>query len=92
MTVQKIIEIMQLGDKKGSALKELAAYYNCDDYDLSPISDDMADRFLSRKRCDCYEPNNWFLPQCGTCLGTKEREPCTCEGDRNKCNFYGKEK
>jgi len=92
MTVQKIIEIMQLGDKKGSALKELAAYYGCDDYDLSPISDDMADRFLSRQRCDCYEPNNWFLPCCGTCLGTKEKEPCTCEGDRNKCNFYGKEK
>lgn len=23
-----------------------------------------------------------------TCWGTKEREECTCDGDKRKCNFY----
>lgn len=23
-----------------------------------------------------------------TCWGTKEREECTCNGDKRKCNFY----
>ena len=92
MTIAKILKIAAMGDKKGSALKELAAYYGCKDYDLSPISDEMADRWVSRQRCDYYEPNNWFVPCCGTCLGTREKEPCTCEGDRTRCDFYGKEK
>jgi hypothetical protein len=38
-----------MGNKKGSALKELADYYGCEKYDLSPISDDMADAWLIRK-------------------------------------------
>ena len=25
------------------------------------------------------------------CYGTKEREECTCGGNKNKCNFYSKE-
>ena len=24
----------------------------------------------------------------GRCMGTKERELCSCGGDKNKCNFY----
>ena len=24
----------------------------------------------------------------GICYGTKERDGCTCTGDRSKCNFY----
>lgn len=24
----------------------------------------------------------------GACWGTKEREKCSCDGDRNKCDFY----
>ncbi len=91
MTVAKILEVMKLGDCKGSALKKLAKYYGCEDYDLSPISDEMADKWLSRQRCDCYESDNWFLSGYGTCLGTKEKEPCSCKGDRNKCDFYGKD-
>ena len=92
MTIEKILKIAAMGDKKGSALKELAKYYGCKDYDLSPISDDMADRWVARQRCDYYEPTNWFIPYCGTCLGTREKEPCACEGDRTRCDFYGKEK
>lgn len=91
MTIEKMLEIMSRGDSKGSALKELALYYDCINYDLSPISDEMADNWLARQKCDCYEEGNWFIPCCGTCLGTKENEPCTCEGDRTKCNFYGKD-
>lgn len=49
MTIEKVLQIMAMGDKKGSALKELAEYYGCEDYDLSPISDDMADTWIWRK-------------------------------------------
>ena len=91
MTVDKILEVLKAGSKNGSALRELAEYYGCDDYDLSSISDGMATAWLSRQRCDCYEEGNWMLGNdYGTCLGTKEKEPCTCKGDRNKCDFYGK--
>lgn len=24
----------------------------------------------------------------GSCWGTKEREPCSCGGDKSKCDFY----
>lgn len=52
MTIEKIIEIMSLGDNKGSALKELALYYGCEDFDLSPISDDMVEAWQRRKEYD----------------------------------------
>ena len=55
MTIDKILEIQAMGDKKGSALRELAEYYGCENYDLSPISDDMADAFLERKERETYE-------------------------------------
>lgn len=92
MTINKMLEVLKMGSKNGSALRELAKYYGCDDYDLSPISDEMTDKWISKQKCDCYEQGNWFLGNSyGTCMGTKDREPCTCKGDRNKCNFYGKE-
>lgn len=49
MTIHKMLEILRMGDSNGSALKELAGYYGCDDYDLSPISDTMADRWIERR-------------------------------------------
>ena len=55
MTVDKMLKIQAMGDKKGSALRELAEYYGCENYDLSPISDDMADAFLERKERETYE-------------------------------------
>ena len=35
--------------------------------------------------CDCYHPND-----CGEnrCWGTKEREICSCGGNKKHCNFY----
>ena len=60
MTIDKILEILKMGSKNGSALKELAEHYGCENYDLSPISNEMADAWISRQRCDCYEPTNWF--------------------------------
>lgn len=50
MTVPKMLHILSMGNRKGSALKELADYYGCENYDLSPISDDMADAWLIRKK------------------------------------------
>lgn len=49
MTIHKMLEILAMGTPNGSALKELAEYYGCEDYDLSPISDTMADRWIERK-------------------------------------------
>lgn len=54
MTINKMLEVQDMGDKKGSALKELAEYYGCEDYDLSPISDAMADAWLERKDGEKY--------------------------------------
>lgn len=49
MTVGMILKVLALGDIRGSALKELAAYYGCENYDLSPISDDMANLWIERR-------------------------------------------
>ena len=43
--------------------------------------------------CSCYEEGNSFLgSDYGTCNGTKEREPCTCKGNKENCNFYKEKK
>lgn len=52
MTIGKMMEVLKTGDTKGSALKELAKFYHCDDYDLSPINDAMADSWLRRRNAD----------------------------------------
>ena len=54
-------------------------------------------------KCDCYyecikaEPRysqytgeyvNSVDVKCGVCYGTKERDECSCGGDRTKCDFY----
>ena len=90
MTVNKIMQIQKMGDHKGSALKELALFYGCEDFDLSSISNDMADKWIRTKQCQCFEPGSWVKGY-DTCMGTKEREPCSCKGDRTKCDFYKKE-
>jgi len=38
--------------------------------------------------CNCYQEGHWYIPECGTCLGTKEKEPCRCGGNKNRCDFY----
>lgn len=50
MTVDMIMKVLAEGDTKGSALKELAFYYACPDYDLSMITDQMAYLWLIEKR------------------------------------------
>ena len=50
------------------------------------------------KKCDCYdvaeELVGWYTPNSpkmvlkSRCFGTREREECTCGGDRSKCDFY----
>ena len=41
------------------------------------------------KECNCYERYTDPLGKSfGRCLGTKEIEICSCEGNESKCNFY----
>lgn len=49
MTIRAILEVLQFGDVHGSALKELALYYGCEDFDLSPITDEMAAAWIERR-------------------------------------------
>lgn len=35
--------------------------------------------------CNCNEPIFWSVFRC---YGTKERDECSCGGDRTKCDFY----
>ena len=88
MTIKKMMQVLAMGDKKGSALKELCKFYHCDDYDMSGINDKMADSWIAKQKCSCYEEGHWYLKDCGTCNGTKDREPCNCAGNRTKCDFY----
>lgn len=38
----------------------------------------------SKEICECYKIEYGKA----ICYGTKEREECSCGGDKNKCNFY----
>ena len=48
--------------------------------------------------CECYEEREVYEPAIlslcpngrliGICNGTKEREECSCKGNREKCDFY----
>lgn len=50
------------------------------------------------EKCDCYIEDRYLVDYTplmkplyktiSLCFGTKEREECTCGGDRTKCNFY----
>lgn len=47
-------------------------------------------------KCECYEEEeviDYYSFNCnrrliGICNGTKEREECSCKGNREKCDFY----
>lgn len=52
---------------------------------------------MSNRKCSCYHKKldvrwtkgaNYHMNYVGVCWGTKEREPCSCEGDERKCDFY----
>ena len=38
----------------------------------------------SENKCDCYHLEHGV----SVCWGTKEKDLCTCGGDKKKCNFY----
>lgn len=39
-------------------------------------------------KCTAYHNTINYLGKPGVCWGTKEIEPCFCEGDMSKCDFY----
>jgi hypothetical protein len=49
-------------------------------------------------KCDCYHTETkivfWAPDEApigittSSCWGTKEREECSCDGDKTRCNFY----
>lgn len=42
--------------------------------------EDVSNDKHTESMCPCYEHNHWYLKDFGTCNGTKEREPCSCNG------------
>lgn len=55
MNIETIIKICAMGDKKGSALRDLLAYYNITNYDLSLITEDMAQEWLQVRKENKHE-------------------------------------
>jgi len=43
----------------------------------------------TNEMCDCYRPN-MYRDNIARCFGTKEIDPCNCNGNKNKCDFYNK--
>lgn len=39
-------------------------------------------------KCKCYTDTKNYIGKRGICEGTKEREPCSCEGNESRCDFY----
>lgn len=79
MTIDVLKMVMKCGDQNGSALKELLKYYKIKNNDLSPVTDDMALRWLETKVCSCYHD--------GRCWGTQERDKVACKGNKTKCIY-----
>ena len=42
----------------------------------------------NKKLCHCYHPDGYYGPEC---WGTRERDNCKCNGDKNNCDFYNKD-
>ena len=46
-----------------------------------------------KKKCDCYRTERkliygYYPLDEGVCWGTREKDPCSCDDDMTKCNFY----
>lgn len=42
-----------------------------------------------KERCSSWRPSDRYLPYANAeCLGTKECDPCKCNGDEEKCDYY----
>ena len=83
MTLDVLKMVMKCGDQNGSALRELLKHYKIKDNDLSHIDDEMALKWISKQPCECWHKGDDY----DTCWGTKDREWCTCGGNKLKCNF-----
>lgn len=38
--------------------------------------------------CDCYIDEMTYGGTRGKCMGTREYDPCDCQGDKSKCDFF----
>lgn len=45
--------------------------------------------FPTNKLCENYR-YNIYGDNIARCFGTKEIDPCNCDGNKNKCDFYNK--
>lgn len=65
------------------------------------ITDTLRHNDSEKFKCDCHHTEQRIMSvdfgalgtaprtkTIQTCWGTKEREECTCDGDKRKCNFY----
>ena len=42
-----------------------------------------------KERCSSWRPSDRYLPYANAeCIGTKECDPCKCNGDEEKCDYY----
>lgn len=67
--------------------------------------DDFVDTLISSEtkteKCDCFckeqrikgwlDSNTPIIEPITVCNGTRERDECTCGGDKSKCDFYAKD-
>lgn len=45
--------------------------------------------YFTEEKYKIYYPfNRYHLVTVGRCNGTKERDECSCNGDKTKCDFY----
>ena len=67
----------------------VSKYKECDCYRTKKVR-----RYLTEYEKGFYAslygraPADYIVENQSYCIGTKEREFCTCSGDKRKCNFY----
>lgn len=55
---------------------------------ITECKDRQKQKEASECMCSCWQKGHWWIKGMDTCMGTREQEPCTCGGDRRKCDFY----
>ena len=67
--------VVRLDDDKVADVRNVVAWCK----PLDPYQPDA--------KCDCYHPDGGYN-NAPCCWGTKEKDACSCGGDRSKCDFY----
>lgn len=73
----------------GCIVLYISTYKECDSYRTKKMR-----RYLTEYEKGFYSalhgrsPVDYIVEDQSYCAGTKERESCTCGGDRRKCDFY----